>query len=43
MAGTGTWASCLEPEAYAVFLAVGTPARNADGHADLSYVYEAGN
>lgn len=25
----------------AVFLAVGTPARRGDGHADLSYVYEA--
>jgi UDPglucose 6-dehydrogenase len=28
-------------EAEAVFLAVGTPARNGDGHADLSYIYEA--
>src|SRR6516225_6610474 len=28
-------------EADAVFIAVGTPARRGDGHADLSYVYEA--
>jgi UDPglucose 6-dehydrogenase len=27
--------------ADAVFIAVGTPSRNGDGHADLSYVYEA--
>jgi UDPglucose 6-dehydrogenase len=27
--------------ADAVFIAVGTPSRSADGHADLSYVYEA--
>jgi UDPglucose 6-dehydrogenase len=27
--------------AYAVFIAVGTPSRRGDGHADLSYVYEA--
>ena len=28
-------------EADAVFVAVGTPSRRGDGHADLSYVYEA--
>ena len=28
-------------EAEAVFLAVGTPSRHGDGHADLSYVYAA--
>jgi UDPglucose 6-dehydrogenase len=28
-------------EADIVFIAVGTPARRGDGHADLSYVYEA--
>jgi UDPglucose 6-dehydrogenase len=28
-------------EANAVFIAVGTPSRRGDGHADLSYVYEA--
>jgi UDPglucose 6-dehydrogenase len=28
-------------EAAAVFIAVGTPSRRGDGHADLSYVYEA--
>ncbi len=28
-------------EAAAVFVAVGTPSRRADGHADLSYVYAA--
>ena len=28
-------------EADAVFIAVGTPARRGDGHADLSYVYAA--
>ena len=28
-------------EADVVFVAVGTPARRGDGHADLSYVYEA--
>jgi UDPglucose 6-dehydrogenase len=27
--------------ADAVFIAVGTPSRNGDGHADLSYVYDA--
>ncbi len=29
------------PEADAVFIAVGTPTRRGDGHADLSYVYAA--
>ena len=28
-------------EAEAVFIAVGTPSRRGDGHADLSYVYQA--
>ncbi len=27
--------------AQAIFIAVGTPSRRGDGHADLSYVYEA--
>lgn len=29
------------PQAEAIFLAVGTPSRRGDGHADLSYVYDA--
>ncbi|MHA6766846.1 UDP-glucose dehydrogenase family protein [Sphingobium ummariense] len=29
------------PQADVVFIAVGTPARRGDGHADLSYVYDA--
>jgi len=29
------------PQAHAVFIAVGTPSRRGDGHADLSYVYAA--
>jgi UDPglucose 6-dehydrogenase len=29
------------PEAEAVFIAVGTPSRRGDGHADLSFVYAA--
>jgi len=29
------------PQADAVFIAVGTPSRRGDGHADLSYVYAA--
>ena len=33
-------AGALE-EAEAVFIAVGTPSRRGDGHADLSYVYQA--
>ena len=28
-------------DAEAVFIAVGTPARRGDGHADLSFVFEA--
>ena len=28
-------------EAEAVFIAVGTPARRGDGHADLTYVFAA--
>jgi len=28
-------------EAFAVFIAVGTPSRRGDGHADLTYVFEA--
>jgi UDPglucose 6-dehydrogenase len=28
-------------EADAVFIAVGTPSRRGDGHADLSYVHAA--
>src|SRR6478752_717737 len=28
-------------DAQAVFIAVGTPARRGDGHADLTYVFEA--
>ncbi len=30
-----------EPKADAVFIAVGTPTRRGDGHADLTYVYQA--
>src|SRR6202041_3609249 len=29
-------------EAEAIFIAVGTPSRRGDGHADLTFVYEAG-
>ena len=29
------------PDAEVVFIAVGTPSRRGDGHADLSYVYDA--
>ena len=32
--------SCIG-QAEAVFIAVGTPSRRGDGHADLTYVYEA--
>lgn len=32
--------SCI-PESDLVFVAVGTPTRRGDGHADLSYVYQA--
>ncbi len=43
-AGTLDFATDLRPavaEAEAVFIAVGTPSRRGDGHADLSYVYAA--
>ncbi len=33
--------SAAVAEADAVFIAVGTPSRRGDGHADLSYVYDA--
>src|SRR5438874_9649171 len=33
-------ASCVG-EAEAIFIAVGTPSRRGDGHADLSFVYQA--
>ena len=33
--------SAPDAEADAVFIAVGTPSRRGDGHADLSYVYAA--
>lgn len=34
-------ASAAVPDADVVFLAVGTPARRGDGHADLSHVFQA--
>jgi UDPglucose 6-dehydrogenase len=43
-AGRLTFTSELKPAvaaAEAVFIAVGTPSRRGDGHADLSYVYQA--
>jgi UDPglucose 6-dehydrogenase len=43
-AGRLRFTTGLEPavaEANAVFIAVGTPSRRGDGHADLSFVYEA--
>ena len=40
LAFTGDLAAALH-EAEAVFIAVGTPTRRGDGHADLSYVYAA--
>src|SRR5271154_4579395 len=40
LAFTGALAAALHG-AEAVFIAVGTPARRGDGHADLSYVYAA--
>jgi UDPglucose 6-dehydrogenase len=43
-AGRLTFAVNLKPivaEADAVFIAVGTPSRRGDGHADLTYVYNA--
>jgi UDPglucose 6-dehydrogenase len=36
----GAEAACVR-EAEAVFIAVGTPSRRGDGHADLSFVYDA--
>jgi UDPglucose 6-dehydrogenase len=33
--------SKCEPEVDAIFIAVGTPTRRGDGHADLTYVYQA--
>ncbi|MEA1938699.1 MAG: UDP-glucose/GDP-mannose dehydrogenase family protein, partial [Pseudomonadota bacterium] len=33
--------TAVVPDADAVFIAVGTPSRRGDGHADLSYVYQA--
>src|ERR1700745_3533012 len=35
-----TEASCIG-QAEAIFIAVGTPSRRGDGHADLSFVYAA--
>jgi len=43
-AGRLTFTTELAPavrDAAAVFIAVGTPSRRGDGHADLTYVYEA--
>ena len=42
-AGRLSFATALENPcpADAIFIAVGTPSRRGDGHADLSYVYEA--
>ncbi len=40
LAFTGDLAAAV-PESEAVFIAVGTPARRGDGHADLTYVYAA--
>ena len=37
---TGDLAAAVA-EADAVFIAVGTPSRRGDGHADLTYVYAA--
>jgi UDPglucose 6-dehydrogenase len=37
----GTDVAAAIPTADAVFIAVGTPTRRGDGHADLSYVYAA--
>ena len=39
--GFVTDAAAAVPQADVVFLAVGTPSRRGDGHADLSYVYAA--
>jgi UDPglucose 6-dehydrogenase len=40
LAFTTDLGACV-PDAQAVFIAVGTPSRRGDGHADLSYVYAA--
>ncbi len=40
LAFTTDLGACV-PQAQAVFIAVGTPSRRGDGHADLSYVYAA--
>src|SRR6202041_374610 len=43
-AGRLTFSTELEPAvagAQAVFIAVGTPSRRGDGHADLTYVFAA--
>src|ERR1700691_1146243 len=40
LAFTGDLAAAVDG-AEAVFIAVGTPTRRGDGHADLSYVYAA--
>ena len=40
LAFTTELGACV-PQAQAVFIAVGTPSRRGDGHADLSYVYAA--
>jgi UDPglucose 6-dehydrogenase len=40
LAFTTELGACV-PHAQAVFIAVGTPSRRGDGHADLSYVYAA--
>jgi UDPglucose 6-dehydrogenase len=43
-AGRLTFATSLakcDPAVDAIFIAVGTPTRRGDGHADLSYVYQA--
>ncbi len=39
--GFATELSAAVAQADAVFIAVGTPSRRGDGHADLTYVYEA--
>jgi len=38
----GTDLAAAVGDADAVFIAVGTPTRRGDGHADLTYVYAAG-
>jgi UDPglucose 6-dehydrogenase len=40
LAFTTELGACV-PQAQAVFIAVGTPSRRGDGHADLTYVYAA--